>query len=76
MADRSREDEAVLNALVRNVQVRQGLLREAMLDDDEDLTPDAPYSFVSDGGDGPPAGDHRCARCGGGCRGMVALTAQ
>lgn len=39
MADRSREDEAVLNALVRNVQVRQELLREAMLDDDEDLAP-------------------------------------
>ena len=37
MADRSREDEAVLNALVRNVQARQGLLREAMLDDDENL---------------------------------------
>ncbi len=37
--DRSREDEAVLNALVRNVQARQGLLREAMLDDEEDLAP-------------------------------------
>ncbi len=44
MADRSREDEAVLNALVRDVQVRQGLLREAMLDDDEDL---ASLSFVA-----------------------------
>lgn len=44
MADRSREDEAVLNALVRDVQARQALLREAMLDDDEDL---APLSFVA-----------------------------
>lgn len=39
MAERSREDEAVLSALVRNVQARQGLLREAMLDEDEDLAP-------------------------------------
>lgn len=41
--DRSHADEAVLNALVRNVQGRQGLLREAMLDEDDDL---APVSFV------------------------------
>ena len=34
---RSHADEAVLNALVRNVQARQGLLREAMLDEDDDL---------------------------------------
>ena len=44
LADRSQRDEAVLNALVRNVQARQGLLREAMLDDDDDL---APLSFVA-----------------------------
>ena len=37
--DRSARDEAVLNALVRNVQARQGLLRSAMLDDDDDLAP-------------------------------------
>ncbi len=43
MTGRSREDEAVLNALVRNVQARQGLLREAMMDEDDDL---APLSFV------------------------------
>lgn len=44
MADRSREDDALLNALVRNVQARQGLLREAMLDEDDDLVP---LSFVA-----------------------------
>ena len=44
MTGRSHEDEAVLNALVRNVQARQGLLREAMLDEDDDL---APLSFVA-----------------------------
>ena len=44
VADRSREDEAALNALVRNVQARQGLLREAMLDDDDELVP---LSFVA-----------------------------
>lgn len=32
--DRSSRDEAVLDALVRNVRARQGLLRSAMLDDD------------------------------------------
>ena len=37
--DRSARDEAVLDALVRNVQARQGLLRSAMLDDDDDLAP-------------------------------------
>ena len=37
--DRSARDEAVLDALVRNVQARQGLLRSAMLDDDEHLAP-------------------------------------
>ena len=42
-ADRSPRDEALLNALVRNVQARQGLLRSAMLDDDDDL---APLSFL------------------------------
>lgn len=36
--DRSPRDEAVLDALVRNVRARQGLLRSAMLDDD-DLEP-------------------------------------
>ncbi len=40
---RSRKDEAVLNALVRNVRARQGLLREAILDDDDEL---APLSFL------------------------------
>ena len=44
MMGRSHEDEAVLNALVRNVQARQGLLREAMLDEDDDL---APLSLVA-----------------------------
>ena len=44
MTGRSHQDEAVLNALVRNVQARQGLLREAMLDEDDDL---APLSFVA-----------------------------
>ena len=39
LAGRSRKDEALLNALVRNVQARQGLLREAMLDDDDELAP-------------------------------------
>lgn len=43
MTGRSNGDEAVLNALVRNVQARQGLLREAMLDEDDDL---APLTFV------------------------------
>lgn len=38
-ADRSARDEALLDALVRNVQARQGLLRSAMLDDDDDLGP-------------------------------------
>ena len=38
-ADRSARDEALLDALVRNVQARQGLLRSAMLDDDDDLVP-------------------------------------
>ena len=38
-ADRSGRDEALLDALVRNVQARQGLLRSAMLDDDDDLVP-------------------------------------
>ena len=38
-ADRSERDEALLDALVRNVQARQGLLRSAMLDDDDDLVP-------------------------------------
>ena len=38
-ADRSARDEALLGALVRNVQARQGLLRSAMLDDDDDLVP-------------------------------------
>lgn len=37
--DRSARDEAVLDALVRNVQARQGLLRSAMLDDEDDLAP-------------------------------------
>lgn len=37
--DRSTRDEAILDALVRNVQARQGLLRSAMLDDDDDLAP-------------------------------------
>ena len=37
--DRSARDEAVLDALVRNVQARQGLLRSAMLDDDDDMAP-------------------------------------
>ena len=40
---RSKRDEALLYALVRNVQARQGLLRSAMLDDDDDLVP---RSFV------------------------------
>ena len=44
MTGRSHQDEAVLSALVRNVQARQGLLREAMLDEDDDL---APLSFVA-----------------------------
>lgn len=39
VADRSPRDEALLNALVRNVQARQGLLRSAMLDEDDHLTP-------------------------------------
>jgi Zn-dependent peptidase ImmA (M78 family) len=43
VADRSVRDEALLNALVRNVQARQGLLRSAMLDEDDDL---APLAFV------------------------------
>lgn len=38
-ADRSERDEALLDALVRNVQARQALLRSAMLDDDDDLVP-------------------------------------
>ena len=38
-ANRSARDEALLDALVRNVQARQGLLRSAMLDDDEDSVP-------------------------------------
>ena len=38
-ADRSERDEALLDALVRNVQARQGLLRSAMQDDDDDLVP-------------------------------------
>lgn len=38
-SDRSARDEAVLDALVRNVQARQGLLRSAMLDDEDDLAP-------------------------------------
>ena len=38
-ADRSARDEALLDALVRNVQARQGLLSSAMLDDDDDLVP-------------------------------------
>ena len=38
-ADRSERDEALLDALVRNVQARQGLLRSAMLDDDDALVP-------------------------------------
>ena len=38
-ADRSARDEALLNALVRDVQARQGLLRSAMLDEDDDLVP-------------------------------------
>ncbi|MDE0476273.1 MAG: XRE family transcriptional regulator [Gammaproteobacteria bacterium] len=38
-ADRSARDEALLDALVRNVQARQGLLRSAMLDDDDALVP-------------------------------------
>ena len=42
-ADRSRREEALLDALVRNVQARQGLLRSAMLDDDDDIVP---LSFV------------------------------
>ena len=37
--DRSARDEALLNALVRDVQVRQGLLRSAMLDDDDEQEP-------------------------------------
>ena len=37
--DRSRREEALLDALVRNVQARQGLLRSAMLDDDDELVP-------------------------------------
>ena len=37
--DRSQREEALLDALVRNVQARQGLLRSAMLDDDDDLAP-------------------------------------
>ena len=41
--DRSGREEALLDALVRNVQARQGLLRSAMLDDDDDLVP---LSFV------------------------------
>ena len=41
--DRSRREEALLDALVRNVQARQGLLRSAMLDDDDDIVP---LSFV------------------------------
>ena len=40
---RSKREEALLDALVRNVQARQGLLRSAMLDDDDDLVP---LSFV------------------------------
>lgn len=43
VADRSARDEALLNALVRNVQARQGLLRSAMLDEDDHL---APLAFV------------------------------
>ena len=38
-ADRSERDEALLDALVRNVQARQGLLRSAMLDDNDDMVP-------------------------------------
>ena len=38
-ADRSARDEALLDALVRNVQARQGLPRSAMLDDDDALVP-------------------------------------
>ena len=38
-ADRSAREEALLDALVRNVQARQGLLRSAMLDDDDDMVP-------------------------------------
>ena len=40
--DRSGREEALLNALVRNVQARQGLLRSAMLDDDDGIVP---FSF-------------------------------
>ena len=41
--NRTIEEEAWLDALVRNVQARQGLLRSAMLDDDDDIVP---LSFV------------------------------
>ena len=43
VANRSRRLEALLDALVRDVQARQGLLRSAMLDEDDDL---APLRFV------------------------------
>ena len=43
-AHRSTRDEALLDALVRNVQARQGLLRSAMLDDDDEIVP---LSFVA-----------------------------
>ena len=42
-ANRSGREEALLDALVRNVHARQGLLRSAMLDDDDDMVP---LSFV------------------------------
>jgi len=38
-ADRSVRDEALLETLVRNVQARQGLLRSAMLEDDDEISP-------------------------------------
>lgn len=38
-AGRSIRDEALLDALVRNVQGRQGLLRSAMREDDDDIAP-------------------------------------
>ena len=37
--DRSAREEALLDTLVRNVQARQGLLRSAMLDEDDDMVP-------------------------------------
>ena len=51
-ADRSRREEALLDALVRNVQARQGLLRSAMLDDDDDIVP---LSFVGSAAIDTPA---------------------